>query len=92
MPPVRRVRNLVDEETAMTADQIQAERELAIRARANPSFARGRAMIKAKHTEPDYDTVTGNPHMDERETLRERILQLSLFPNLYNKRMLESSM
>ena len=92
MPPVRRVRSIVDEETAMTADQIKAERELAVRERANPTIARGRAMIKEKHTKPDYDTVTGNPHMDERETLRERILQMSLFPNIYNKPMLMSSM
>ena len=92
MPPVRRVRHLVDEETMMTADQIQAEREASLRARANPSIARGRAMIKERYTKPDYDTVTGNPHMDERQTLRERILQLSLFPNIYNKKALLSSM
>ena len=92
MPPVRRVRHLVDEETAMTADQIQAERELAIRARANPSHARGRAMIKAKHTTPDYDNVTGNPEIGERDKMRERILQLSLFPNLYNKLFLTANM
>ena len=92
MPPVRRVRKLIDEEEAMTADQIKAEHELAVRARANPSYSRGRAMLKERHTKPDYDTVTGNPHMDERQTLRERILQLSLFPNIYNKHMLMSSM
>jgi hypothetical protein len=93
MPPVRRVRNLVDEETAMTADQIRAERELAIRARANPSIARGRTMLKERHTKPDYDpTLNNEMHIDERQKLRERVLQLSLFPNLYNKLFLEANM
>lgn len=91
MPPITRVRRNVDEETAATADQIHAMRTEAERAKANPSRSRGRQMMKVKHAEPDYDTVSGNPEIGERDKLRERILQLSLFPNLYNKLFLQSN-
>lgn len=48
------------------------------------AITKAHKMEKAKEMPDDL--------VGERQTLRERILQLSLFPNIYNKHMLMSSM
>jgi hypothetical protein len=88
MPPVRKVKADVSEEKEMTADAIKTQFELAEREKANPSKSRGKRMLKEKHTKKEHDGVSENPQIGERESLREQILKMSLFPNVFNKSFL----
>ena len=80
----------VRDEAELNAEKIEAEYEVARRARAarhNPSRRRGAQIMRQMHKEGMREHAIDGDYVNKSQKMREHILSMSLFPNIYNKKM-----